>query len=140
MNHPHPLISRGLLLAGAYNILGVLVFSAGFSNAGLSEPDPEVFSTLGLFAIMLWGAAYASIWRQYGQVPWLLLVFGVEKLLYLGNWLLWLSNNGADLPVLFAQAPLTGMFYAVYGAGDGLFAMFFFYAAYLVLRGAKRAG
>ena len=47
MNHPHPLISRGLLLAGAYNILGVLVFSAGFSNAGLSEPDPEVFSTSG---------------------------------------------------------------------------------------------
>ena len=45
---------------------------------------------------------------------------------------------GQDLPVLFAQAPLTGMFYAVYGAGDGLFAVFFFYAAYLVLRGARR--
>ncbi len=40
-----PWISCGFLAAGAVNVLGVLLFSKGFTNAYLSQLDPGVFST-----------------------------------------------------------------------------------------------
>lgn len=123
---PSPAISRGLWLAAIYNVGGVLLFSEGLSNASLSAQDPQVFSTVGLLAIMLWGCAYASVARVYQRVPKLLLIFALEKLLYTGNWLLWLDAHAQRLPALFAEQPLTAVFYGIYGAGDFVFAVFFF--------------
>lgn len=128
------LITKGFWLAGAYNVGGVLTFSQFFTNDLLSANDPAVFSWLGLVAIMLWGAAYASVGRSYQAVPYLVLLFFIEKMLYVVTWLLWLSKNASALPALFAESPLTAMFYSVYGAGDLLFGLFFLWVALGVLR------
>lgn len=122
---PSPAVYRGLWLAGLYNVGGVLLFSQGLTSQSLPAQDPQVFSTLGLLAIMLWGCAYASVARVYQRVPGLLLIFALEKLLYTGNWLLWLDAHAQRLPALFAEAPLTAVFYGIYGAGDFAFAIFF---------------
>lgn len=131
---PTTTISRGLLLAGAYNVGGVLLFSQGLSSPDLGAQDPEVFSLLGLLAIMLWGCAYASVARVYHRVPYLLLVFALEKLLYTGNWLSWLDSHGHTLPALLDTQPLTAVFYAIYGAGDLAFAVFFAWVGIRTLR------
>lgn len=134
-NQPtNPLITKGFWLAGAFNIGGVLTFSQFFTNELLSATDSVVFSWVGLVAIMLWGAAYASVARAYQAVPYLLLLFFVEKMLYVLTWLLWLSKNAGTLPSLFAESPLTAIFYSVYGAGDLAFGLFFLWVALGTLR------
>lgn len=55
--YPHPLITKGLVLAAAYNIVGMTVFSKFFTNDLLASVDPAVFSWLGQVAIVLWGFA-----------------------------------------------------------------------------------
>ena len=70
------------------------------------------FSTLGLLAIMLWGCAYASVARVYQRVPGLVAGVCAGKL-YTGNWLIWLDANAHRLPALFAEAPLTAVFYGI---------------------------
>lgn len=127
--HPNSLITKGFWLAGAYNILGVLTFSQCFTNTLLSATDPAIFSWFGLISIMLWGAAYASVAKSYQAVPYLVLLFFVEKMLYVMTWLMWLSKNLDSLPTLFAESPLTAIFYSIYGAGDLLFGLFFLWVA-----------
>ncbi len=68
-------VTIGFLLAGAYNVFGILIVSKLFTNQLLSEIDPVVFSWFGQVAIVLWGLAYWSIARFYQHVPYLLLVF-----------------------------------------------------------------
>jgi hypothetical protein len=65
-------------------------------------------------------------------VPYLLLVFVVEKAVYTVTWLLWLIRNGNTLPALFSESPLTATYYSIYGAGDFLFGLFFLW---LVVKG-----
>ncbi len=93
------IITKGFWLAGAFNVIGVLVFSKIFTNDLLSSLDPVVFSWLGLVAIMLWGFAYCSVARSYQFVPYLLLVFFVEKMIYTMTWVKWLTKNGSTLPL-----------------------------------------
>ena len=50
-------IQRGFVLAGAVNVVGMLVVSKLFTNPLLSETDPAVFSWLGQLPIVLWGLA-----------------------------------------------------------------------------------
>ena len=128
-HHPNSLITKGFWLAGGYNILGVLTFSQLFTNTLLSATDPAIFSWFGLISIMLWGAAYASVAKSYQAVPYLVLLFFVEKMLYVMTWLMWLSKNLDSLPTLFAESPLTAIFYSIYGAGDLLFGLFFLWVA-----------
>jgi len=123
--HPNSLITKGFWLAGAYNIFGVLTFSQFFTNTLLSATDPAIFSWFGLICIMLWGAAYASVAKSYQAVPYLVLLFFVEKILYVMTWLMWLTKNLDSLPTLFADSPVTAIFYSVYGAGDLVFGVFF---------------
>ncbi|MDK2123907.1 hypothetical protein [Parachitinimonas caeni] len=127
-------IRNGFLLAGAYNILGVLTFSLVFTNSHLSAQSPAIFSTFGLICILLWGAAYLSVSRCYQMVPALLGVFVIEKLLYFLSWIVWLKDHAADLPRLYSESVLTGMFYTVYGAGDLLFGLFFGWVAWQSFR------
>lgn len=135
----NPIVTRGFQLAAAFNVIGVLVFSRFFTNTLLSSLDPTVMSRAGLGAIVLWGLAYASISRCYRSVPYLVLVFCVEKLYYTAAWLIWLSKKGDTLPALFSESPLTAMFYSIYGAGDFAFALFFLWVAVNTLRNAETA-
>ena len=100
----------------------------------LSSLDPAVFSWLGLVAVMLWGFAYCSVARSYPFVPYLLLVFFVEKMVYTLTWVRWLIKNGHTLPALFSESPLTATFYAIYGPGDFAFGLFFLWVAIKVLQ------
>jgi len=128
-NTPHPMFVRGILLAAAYNIFGILIFSQGFSNPLLAQQDPAVFSWLGQVSILLWGLAYGAVAYRYLEVPSLLVVFFVEKMLYVVTWLCWLNTHASKLPELFNTSPLTALFFAVYGAGDLLFGLMFLLAA-----------
>ncbi|MGH9197229.1 MAG: hypothetical protein ACRD1T_16010 [Acidimicrobiia bacterium] len=132
--HPNSVVTKGFWLAGAYNIVGVLVFSKLFTNTLLSSLDPAVFSWLGLVAVILWGFAYCSVASSYQAVPYLLLVFFVEKMIYTATWLLWLARNGSTLPALFSESPLTATYYSIYGAGDFLFGLFFLW---VVIKGRQ---
>jgi hypothetical protein len=124
-HHPNPTMTWGFWLAGGYNIVGTLIFSAFFTNTLLTSLDPMLFSWFGLVAIILWGFAYLSVAKSYAAVPYLVAVFVVEKLLYATMWLMWLLKNGGTLPALFSTSPLTATFYVLYGAGDFAFALFF---------------
>lgn len=128
-NTPHPMFVRGFLLAAAYNIFGILIFSQGFSNPLLAQQDPAVFSWLGQVSILLWGLAYGAVAQRYLELPHLMLVFFVEKMLYVFTWGCWLSKHGSSLPELFNTSPLTALFFSVYGAGDLLFGLMFLLAA-----------
>ncbi|WP_223531703.1 MULTISPECIES: hypothetical protein [unclassified Pseudomonas] len=127
--HTNSLITKVFWLVGGYNILGVLTFSQFFTNTLLSATDPTIFSRLGLVSIMLWGVAYTSVAKAYRAVPYLVLLFFVGKMLYVLTWLMWLSKNSNTLPALFAESPLTAIFYSIYGAGDLVFGLFFLWVA-----------
>jgi hypothetical protein len=118
-------VSRGFWLAGLANILGVLFFSAGFTNHTLSELYPEVFSSFGLLVIILWGLAYIAVAQSYSHVRPLVALFAIEKLVYVLSWGLWWLAHGADFSTIMARSPLTGTFYIIYGINDLLFGLFF---------------
>ncbi len=124
----------GFLLAGAYNVIGILIFSKLFTNRMLSTIDPVVFSWFGQVAILLWGLAYWSVSRVYRNVPYLLIVFFIEKMLYAGTWLVWILEKSSSLPTIASESPLTAAFFTLYGAGDFAFGLFFGWAA---LKGLK---
>ncbi len=122
--HPNSLITKGFWLAGAYNIFGVLTFSQFFTNTLLSATDPAIFSWFGLICIMLWGAAYASVAKSYQAVPYLVLLFFVEKILYVMTWLMWLTNNLDSLPTLFADSPDRDFLFGLWRRRSGLWRVF----------------
>ncbi|WP_157755476.1 hypothetical protein [Pseudomonas frederiksbergensis] len=70
-----------------------------------------------------------SVAKSYQAVPYLVLLFFVEKILYVMTWLMWLTKNLDSLPTLFADSPVTAIFYSVYGAGDLVFGVFFLWVA-----------
>jgi hypothetical protein len=137
MNRDNPtksFITMGFWLAAANNIVGVLVVSKLFTNALLTSLDPAVFSWLGLVSIMLWGLAYLSVSKAYQFVPYLILVFFVEKMIYTATWLIWLSKNAGSRASIYSESPLTATFYSLYGAGDFAFGVFFLWVAIKNLR------
>lgn len=120
------LISKGFLAAGAANILGVLLFSKGFTNVALNQADPVVMSNFGLVMIIVWGLAYIAVANVYHKVRWISAVFALEKLVYVIMWIFWMRAN--DLGSLYAQDAFAGAFYAVYGINDITFLLFFVWA------------
>ena len=125
ITHSRSWATAGIIAAAAFNIIGMLFVSKGLTNPLLAETDPVVYSLMGQIAVLLWGFAYLAVARSYRAVPYLLLVFCVEKTVYFGAWLLWLSTKGHTLPQIEAMSPSTAGFFMTYGAGDGLFAIFF---------------
>ena len=111
-------------------MLGVLLFSRGFTNEALIARSPVVFSRFGLVCIVLWGLAYLAVARRYQHVPLLVAVFAVEKFVYAGTWIGWMARFGSELPGLFRESPLAAVFFAVYGPNDLLFAVFFAVVAF----------
>ena len=126
----HQKVRTGFLLAGLTNFC-IIIFSRGYSNS-LGAIDPH-FDTTGCLLITLWGAAYISIARDYARVPWLSIVFGFEKLLYLSRWVLFLARN-PDFEAVWETDPLASIFFGVYGFVDGLYSLFFFYAGFTSLK------
>lgn len=116
-------IHKFFLFAGLSNILGVLIFSKLFTNKVMMTAQPNVIGFFGLLCIILWGFAYIAVQKSYTQVPWLLAVFVVEKLLYVIFWLHWLTTN--SLTTIYEQDTFAGIFYTIYGANDFLFGVFF---------------
>ena len=130
-------ITGGFVLAGATNVFGMLVVSKLFTNSLLSATDPAVFSWLGQVAIVLWGLAYWAVAQAYRHVPYLVLVFCIEKMVYAVIWLLWLLQHGHSLTSIASESSMTAMFFAVYGAGDFAFGLFFGWVALRVLKSGR---
>lgn len=132
-------ITGGFILAGAFNVFGMLIVSKLFTNPLLGATDPAVFSWLGQIAIVLWGLAYWAVARPYRHVPYLVLVFFIEKMVYTAIWLLWLLQKGHSLAGVASESLLTAIFFGVYGAGDFAFGIFFGWVALKVLKGGRNA-
>lgn len=129
-----PSITLGFQVAGCVNVFGSLLVSAGFTNRLLPSLDPVVFSNFGLIAIMLWGLAYMAVSRSYQHVPYLIMVFALEKLVYTIIWIVWMSRFAKRLPGVVSDAPMTGIFFYTYGVVDFLFGVFFAWVAVTTLR------
>jgi hypothetical protein len=116
------------IVAGVLNIVGIPLFSLGFTNSYLVELYPEVFSTFSLFTIMLWGLAYLVVANRYRELPLIVLVFALEKLGYGITWLPWLARHGSELGAILDRSWLTGTFYCIYGPIDLGFGLVFAWA------------
>lgn len=123
----------GFLLAGIANIGGILFFSKFFTNTAMVEASPMVMSNFGQLMIIVWGFAYISVMNSYSSVPWLSLLFTVEKLIYVITWVVWFQNN--DLTLIYAKDLFAGMFYTVYGLNDFLSMLFFAWTFWVIRRG-----
>lgn len=130
-------ITRGFVLAGAVNVFGMLVVSKLFTNSLLNATDPAVFSWIGQVAIVLWGLAYWAVAQAYRHVPYLVLVFFIEKMVYTVTWLLWQLQNGHALTSIASESLMTAIFFGMYGAGDFAFGLFFGWVAFKVLTGRR---
>lgn len=116
-------VSKGFILAGLMNIIGVLANSRFFTNAVIPTVDAEVMSNFGLLMIIIWGIAYISVARNFEKVKWLVGVFAIEKFIYGFTWTKWILNN--NLSDVFEKDKSAGVFYAIYGINDWIFFIFF---------------
>lgn len=128
-----------LLLAGMVNIVGIFIFSLGFTNTFLGELLSTVFSPFGLVAIMLWGAAYIAVSDRAEELPAVLFVFAFEKALYAISWAVWIMNPNNSLVLVFQKSALTGMFFTFYGPIDFLFGVCFAVIGFRAWRKHKQA-
>ncbi len=128
-------IARGFILAGAFNVVGMLLVSKFFTNPLLDATDPAVFSWFGQVAIVLWGLAYLAVARTYRHVPYLVIVFSIEKMVYATTWFLWLLREGHSLKSIASESLETAIFFGVYGAGAFAFGIFFGWVALKILTG-----
>ena len=132
-------ITRGFVLAGAVNVFGMLVVSKLFTNSLLNSTDPAVFSWLGQVAIVLWGLAYWAVAQAFRHVPYLVIVFFIEKMVYTVCWLIWFLQKGHSLTSIASESLMTAIFFAMYGAGDLAFGLFFGGVALMVLNGGRNS-
>ncbi len=116
-------ITKGFILAGLMNILGVLANSRFFTNDIIPTVDPDVMSNFGLLMIIIWGIAYISVAKDFEKVKWLVGVFAIEKFIYGFTWTKWILNN--SLSEVFEKDKSAGIFYAIYGINDWIFFIFF---------------
>jgi hypothetical protein len=119
------LITKGFILSGITNIGGTLIFSRFFTNENITQADPIVMSNFGLLMIIVWGLVFLSVSQKYEQLNWLVGVFAIEKLIYVFNWINWMSKN--DISRVYGKDLMAGIFYATYGVNDLLFFVFFSY-------------
>ena len=122
-------IKIGFLIAAAFNILGMGIFTHGLTNRVLFETDPEMFSVPGCVLVMTWGLAYAAQSRTWLVAPGVTAVFAVEKLIFAGWWVRWMILHAGELGAIRQRSALAGAFYGAYGLGDAAFMVFFAWAA-----------
>ncbi len=117
---------RGAFYAAAAMNFSIIAFSRAFSNPLMGQVDP-LFAPEGCLLVCIWGLCYAAVADHHHRVPNLALVFCIEKFFYVVAWLGTMVELGGDYSSLYAQDPLTGIFFTVYGAGDALVGIFFAY-------------
>lgn len=117
------LVRNGFIAAGVMNVGGVLLFSRAFTNDAITEADPIVMSNFGLLMIAVWGLAYMGAATASTGIKWLAGAFAIEKVVYVGAWLLWHSNN--NLMDLYSKDVFAGIFFSIYGLNDLVFMLFF---------------
>jgi hypothetical protein len=125
-----------IIIIGLVNLTLLGFLTPLLNGELLAAQDPLFFSWSGVVIIALWGLAYIAVAPVWDKVPWLLLVFAAEKLLFDLRWVHWIIHNGERLPALIEQDFMVGMFYAGYGIWDGACALIF---VWLFLRARQRA-
>lgn len=133
----HAVLTKGFVLAGLVNVLGMLAVSQAFTNQALVDADPGVFSTFGQIMIVIWGLAYLGTAKNFAAVPWLCAAFFVEKMAYVVAWCCWWMQHADQFDELMATSPITGVFIAGYGANDLAFGVMFLAAWRLSLAPRK---
>ncbi|GAK75770.1 hypothetical protein JCM19296_1362 [Nonlabens ulvanivorans] len=119
-------ITKGFILSGIINTIGILFFTKGFTNDVIPETDPVVMSYFGLLMIMVWGGlAFIAVAKVFDKVKWLVGVFALEKLCYVIAYGYWFSNNSVQ--EVYDKDLIAGIFYSIYGLNDFLFMVFFGY-------------
>jgi hypothetical protein len=118
-------IRFGFIAGFLANLGGVLLATESFTSPVVARYFPGVFSDFGMWIIILWGLAYLAVSRHYAAVPWVVAVFALEKAGYVVSWCWWMQQNSEVLRSVFQDSLLAGMFYAVYGANDFAFGLFF---------------
>jgi hypothetical protein len=118
-------ITKGFILSGIINTLGILFFTKGFTNDVIPETDPVVMSYFGLLMIMVWGLAFIAAAKVFDKLKWLVAVFALEKLCYVIAYGYWFSNNSVQ--EVYDEDVIAGIFYSIYGLNDFLFMLFFGY-------------
>ncbi len=129
-------IQHTLVAGTIVNIIGILVFSAGFTNQYITELSPGIFSQFGLVMIMVWGVGYSAVSRQAKPQKQIVGVFGLEKMVYGLTWIGWMYSHSSMLPTVFDRSALTGIFYALYGPIDIVFGILFL--AYALKAGERQ--
>ena len=125
-------LTKGFILAGLMNIIGVLLFSRFFSNTVIPEFDPQAMSNFGLIMIVVWGFAYIAVYQNFNQVKWLIAVFMIEKLIYATHWTKWILDN--KIKDVLEKDKMAGIFYVIYGINDWMFFLFFLFVFISVAR------
>ena len=132
MNIKKEHLTKGFILAGLMNIIGVLLFSRFFSNTVIPEFDPQAMSNFGLIMIVVWGFAYIAVYQNFNQVKWLIAVFMIEKLIYATHWTKWILDN--KIKDVLEKDKMAGIFYVIYGINDWVFFLFFLFVFISVAR------
>ena len=87
--------------AALINTVGVLFLSKGFSNSTLMETDPILFGPFGLCMIMVWGGCYYACADSASSNPKIGLIFTLEKIIYVGMWIMWITGDTPSLDSLY---------------------------------------
>ena len=119
---PQPLLLKSLTIAALAN--GSLLFFALDLFPALSLIDPH-FDRYGCLLIALWGLAYFMSRRVALAAPELMMVFAVEKGAYVLRWCWWIQSEERGLASIYEAAPLSGLFFSIYGAVDLCFMLCF---------------
>ena len=128
---PQPLLVKSLTIAALAN--GSLLFFALDLFPSLSMIDPH-FDRYGCLLIALWGLAYFASRKVVLTAPELFTVFAVEKGAYVLRWCWWIQSEERSLASIYEEAPLSGVFFSIYGVVDLCFMLCF---TGLALRGWK---
>jgi len=70
--------------------------------------------------ILLWGAAHISVAWDYSSVPFLFLVFAIEKVFYVVHWIKWLRRRDRWIDAVKDDFLANGFFH-LYGLPDVFF-------------------
>ena len=119
---PQALLVKSLTVAALANV-SLLFFTIDLFPS-LSMIDPH-FDRYGCLLIALWGLAYFMSRKVALAAPELLTVFAVEKGAYVLRWCWWIQSEEQSLASIYEEAPLSGLFFSIYGAVDLCFMLCF---------------
>ena len=131
-----PWIRNLFYLIGIGNLVTMGLATPLYDHTFLTSLAPEVFSTVGLIAIGLWGLMYIALADVYDKVPFAVLIIALEKLFYGFLWVPWILANGLNLPFIFRCDPIAALAFTAWGPYDLVSFVFFFFVFLSVRRTA----